>query len=522
VHNLIFKRVCMTSRSNIRICVPLCAETFAELEQLTSQAANVADLIELRLDCLDEPELDVFQQRINGFVGALSIPVIITLRASEQGGHRQISMEQRREFWQNVIRPANALFDIEKDLCEEGFAEWAGVICSHHDFDRTPENLEEVYQQMAATPACILKIAIYAHDTIDCLPVFRLLTRAHEEGRELIALAMGDAGVATRILGPSRGSFLTFGALAQDAGTAPGQLTAERMKSIYHIDKISKQTRIYGLVGSPVMQSVSPHIHNVAFDSEGIDAVYLPLEVKNLRSFMERMVHPVSRELDWRLSGLSITAPHKLEVMQYLDWIDPHAKDIGAVNTVVVEADGLRGYNTDVDGLIGPLLDAIALTPNSKVAVIGAGGAANAAVWSLKERGASVALFARDPQKARSLAERFDVSYQPLESASFGSFDVVINATPLGSLGKQIDETPATSDQLRGVRLAYDMVYNPVETRFLREARNAGCQTLGGLEMLVAQAQLQFKLWTGQEAPKSVMHSAALRGLFQANFLSLP
>lgn len=504
----------MTSSSDIRICVPLCAETFAELERLTSQAANVADLIELRLDCLNERELGIFQQRINEFVGALSIPVIITLRASEQGGHRQISMEQRRQYWQQAIRPANALFDIEKDLCIAGhIADWAGVICSHHDFARTPEDLEKIYEQMAATQARILKIAVFAHDTIDCLPVFRILTRAHEEGRELIALAMGDAGVVTRILGPSRGSFLTFGALAQDAGTAPGQLTAERMKSVYHIDKINKQTRIYGLVGSPVMQSVSPHIHNAAFVAEGIDAVYLPLEVKNLRSFMERMVHPVSRGLDWRLSGLSITAPHKLEVMQYLDWIDPRAKDIGAVNTVVVEADRLRGYNTDVDGLIIPLLDAIALTPNSKVAVIGAGGAANAAVWSVKERGASVVIFARDPQKARSLAERFDVSYQPLNSASFGSFDVVINATPLGSFGKQIDETPATSDQLRGVRLAYDMVYNPVETRFLREARNAGCQTLGGLEMLVAQAQLQFKLWTGQEAPASVTHGAALRAL---------
>jgi len=226
-------------------------------------------------------------------------------------------------------------------------------------------------------------------------------------------------------------------------------------------------------------------------------------------------VHPVSRELDWPLSGLSITAPHKLEVMQYLDWIDPGAKEIGAVNTVVVEADGLRGYNTDVDGLIGPLLNAIALTADSKVALIGAGGAANAAIWSLRKQGVRVVGFARDPQKARPLAEMFDVSYMPLDSASFASFDVVINATPLGSLGKQIDETPATGVQLRGSRLAYDLVYNPIETRFLREARSVGCRTLGGLEMLVTQAQMQFKLWTGKEAPSSVMHSAVVRALAQ-------
>jgi len=506
----------MTSHSNIRICVPLCAETIAELEQLTAQAANVADLIELRLDCLHERELAVVQQRITRFFGRLSMPVIITLRSSEQGGHREMSMAQRRQYWQQAIRPANALFDIEKDFCTaEHVADWDGVICSHHDFTGTPENIEEVYEQMSATPARILKIAVFAHDTVDCLPVFRLLTRAYEEGRELIALAMGDAGVATRILGPSRGSFLTYGAVAQDAATAPGQLTGERLRSVYHIDKINKQTQIYGLVGSPVMQSVSPHIHNAAFAAEGIDAVYLPLEVKNLQSFIERLVHPTSRELDWRLSGLSITAPHKLDVMQYLDWIDPRAKEIGAVNTVVVDAEGLRGYNTDVDGFIQPLLKAIDLNAGSKVAVIGAGGAANAAIWSLKDKRLNVTLFARDPQKAHSLVERFDVSYKPLDSANFASFDVVVNATPLGSLGKQMDQTPAIVDQLRDARLAYDLVYNPIETRFLREARSAGCQTLGGLEMLVAQAQLQFKLWTGKAAPASVMHSAAVRALAQ-------
>jgi 3-dehydroquinate dehydratase / shikimate dehydrogenase len=497
-----------------RICVPLCAKTFAELERLSSESVAIADLIELRLDCLDEEQLAVAQQCVIQLAAQLPVPLIITLRPAEQGGQREIPFARRREYWDKLRKPTTSWFDIEKDLCESSFdMDWSRVICSHHDFSGVPKNLDDIYDEMAQTPAAILKIAVRADDTVDCLPLFKLLDRARNEGRELIAVSMGDAGVATRILGPSRGSFLTYGALKPARGTAPGQLTAQQLKSVYRISEIDERTRVYGLAGSPVMHSISPDVHNAAFEAEKINGVYLPFEVKNIRSFIERLVHPASRELDLRISGLSVTAPHKLEVMQFLDWIDSRATDIGAVNTVIVEDDQLRGYNTDVDGFIEPLLKAIELTANSKVAVIGAGGAANAAIWSLKEKGAKVVLFARDPQKARLLAERFRVSLERLDDASLASFDVVINATPLGSSGKQVDQTPVTAAQLRGVRLAYDLVYNPIETRFLREAASVGCQTLGGLEMLVAQAQLQFNLWTGQEAPASVMQSAAVQAL---------
>ena len=503
----------MALANHIRICVPVCAKTFGELEQLAREAANVADLIELRLDCLEEQELATAQEKINQLAADLSTPLIITLRPSEQGGHREMSFEQRRQYWQETNLPANAFFDIEKDLCLAGqVPDWSQVICSHHDFAGVPENIEQLYELMAATPARILKIAIFANDTVDCLPVFRLLRRASDEGRELIALAMGDAGLCTRVLGPSRGSFLTYGSSEEGTNTAPGQLTVERMKSVYRIQKIDRQTAVYGLIGSPVMHSVSPHIHNAAFKSEDINAVYMPFEVKNLKSFIQQMAHPDSRELDWQMMGISITAPHKLDVMQYLDWIEPRAQEVGAVNTIVIDGNKLLGYNTDADGFIRPLLKAIDLDGKARVAVIGAGGAANAALWSLKQKGFEVVLFARDVEKARLLAERFDVSCEPL-GASFEGFDVVINATPLGSFGPLVDQTAATSDQLRGVKIVYDLVYNPIETRFMREAKRAGCKTLGGLEMLVAQARLQFKLWTGREAPEAAMRKAALRGL---------
>jgi shikimate dehydrogenase len=253
-------------------------------------------------------------------------------------------------------------------------------------------------------------------------------------------------------------------------------------------------------------------MHNAAFRSAGIDGVYLPLEVRDVKSFIERMVHPRTRELDWNVRGLSVTAPHKSAVMEFLDWIDPTAQEIGAVNTIVVDDDKLRGFNTDAAGFIEPLLKVFDSLSGLRGAVIGAGGAARAAVWALLKHQASITLFARDVHKARSLGQVFDVSYESLSSASFADYDLVINATPLGS-GELIDQTPVTEEQLAGARVAYDLVYNPIETRFLQEAGKAGCKTVRGLEMLIAQAENQFKLWTGQTAPVNVMLDAAVDAL---------
>ena len=218
---------------------------------------------------------------------------------------------------------------------------------------------------------------------------------------------MGNAGIATRILGPSRGAFLTYGSLEDESATAPGQVNARQLRSVYHIDEINEETMICGLVGLPVMHSVSPHMHNAAFAAAGINGVYLPLEVRDITAFVKRMVHPKTREIDWNLRGLSVTAPHKSSVMELLDWIDPEAQEIGAVNTVVIEGHELHGYNTDVHGLIEPLRERVGSLADASVAVIGAGGAARAAVWALKRDGANVTVFARDPSKGRTACRSF-------------------------------------------------------------------------------------------------------------------
>jgi shikimate dehydrogenase len=241
--------------------------------------------------------------------------------------------------------------------------------------------------------------------------------------------------------------------------------------------------------------------------------VYIPFEVHDAVEFLRRMVHPKTRELDWDLKGLSVTAPHKSVVMKQLDWIDPACREIGACNTVVVRGDQLFGYNTDAAGFIAPLRDALGTIRDARCALVGAGGAARACVWALKQEGADVTVFARDKSTAEFLAKTFGIQGQEFPAASFKGFDVVINATPLGTRGEGEHESIATAEQLRGVRLAYDLVYNPSATKFLREAALAGCYVVGGVEMLLAQAVEQFKLWTGKQPDFEVMRATAVRRL---------
>lgn len=491
----------MNDGRSVRVCVPVCARNFAELAEACERAGAWADVVELRLDCIEENL--VFE--IEKFISRVSHPIILTFRPAEQGGYRVLGRSEREAFWKRDLR-TSFLFDIEEDLVRTSSFDWPRVIVSHHDFSGMPDDLEEIYERMAATPARIVKIAVRANDITDCIRVFHLLARARNENRELIAIAMGNAGVATRVLGPSRGAYLTYGSLEDESATAPGQINARELRSVYRIDEIDDDSMICGLVGLPVMHSVSPHMHNAAFAAVGVNGVYLPLEVRDVEPFIKRMVHPRTRELDWNLRGLSVTAPHKLNVIEFLDWVHPGAQEIGAVNTIIVKGHELHGYNTDVHGLIEPLVERVGPVKNLSVAVLGAGGAARAAVWALKRDQAKVTLFARDPLKARSVSEDFAVPCELLSTASFAGYDVVINATP---------QAPARAEQLAGAGLVYDLIYNPIETEFLKEGRKAGCATLGGLPMLVAQARLQFQLWTGKTPATNIMHDAAIAALGQ-------
>ncbi|MDQ2937903.1 MAG: shikimate dehydrogenase, partial [Acidobacteriota bacterium] len=452
---------------------------------------------------------------LNSLLNNIPRPVIVTYRPAEQGGRHHLDAKSRLVFWL-FKRPNADFFDIEFDVATapsllqyDKDIDWGRVICSYHNFHRVPPNLLQIYDRMLSSPAQILKIAVQADDATDCIQVLQLLERARKDGREMIAIAMGSAGVATRILGPSRGAFLTYAALEDEKATAPGQISARELREVYRIEKIDQLTQIFGLIGFPVTHSMSPQMHNAAFDAVEINGVYIPFEVRDLEGFIKRMLHPRTREISWNMRGISVTAPYKTAVMDHLDWIEPAAKEIGAVNTILVVDDALQGYNTDAIGFLKPLKGKFAELRDLRCVVIGSGGAASAAAWGLNQEGAKVTIFARDGKKAASLAAKFGATSASLDESEFQGFDVVINATPLGTVGEFESGTPATARQLRGARLVYDLVYNPSETKFLREAREAGCERLGGLSMLVAQAAEQFRLWSGVDAPERVMFDAA-------------
>lgn len=496
-----------TYSDSVKICIPVGAAEFDEFRTLCERAAGMADVVELRLDYLREIDFE----KLFSLIHSIECQTLLTFRPKEQGGRSNANLKERLQFWSKAKNLPVSFFDFELDLAEalkdEKEIDWQRVIISHHDFEKTPDDLEMLYERMSQTPAYIIKIATQANDITDCLAHFRLLERAKSEGRELIPIAMGEAGKITRILAPSRGAFLIYAALDDEQATAPGQVTAKDLRELYRVNQINEQTKIIGLMGQPVSHSLSPHTHNAAFESCEVDSVYLLFDVGDISSFLTRIVKTQTREVDLNFRGLSVTAPHKQTVMKQLDWIDGTAKEIGAVNTIVIENDLLRGYNTDAKGFIEPLKNVYGNLRDARCALIGAGGAARAAVWALRREGANVTIFVRDVEKAKE----FDVNVKLLSDSKFSGFDIVVNTTPLGTKGKLENETPATAEQLYGVGLIYDLVYNPLTTRFMREAQVVNVPTIGGLAMLVAQAMEQFKLWTGLDAPMDVMSRAAVQ-----------
>lgn len=506
-----------TLTTSALICVPITEPRVAHLLAALNEAEQVGDAIELRLDYLPADILPRATAELRSRLVQISKPLILTFRPREQGGQRDLSLQDRRNFWRSLppdIVQTIAFADFEMDLVESFANEqppvpWEKIICSWHNFDETPDDLLARYEQMAASSAAVVKIATQARRINDCARIFKLLEHARGK-KPVIALAMGLPGVMTRVLALSRGALLTFGALRQGAESAAGQPTADELNNLYRIKQLTLESEIYGVIGQPVGHSRSPLMHNAALKALNRNGVYLPFEVDDIGSFIYGFVHPKTSKMKWNLRGLSVTIPHKLGIIHCLDHLDQTAAAIGAVNTVVVAGDQLHGYNTDVTGALRPL-DELIDVRGARVAVLGAGGAARAVCYGLRERGAEVTIYARDVRKAEPLAAEFNARTAQIESfneSPDGTADIIINCTPIGMHGHSEGQSPIEAERLRGVKLVYDLIYTPEETALLRAAKQAGCQTLGGLAMLVAQAAEQFRLWTGEEAPVEVMRQA--------------
>jgi shikimate dehydrogenase len=256
---------------------------------------------------------------------------------------------------------------------------------------------------------------------------------------------------------------------------------------------------MFAVFGNPVVHSLSPVMHNAAFAATGVNGMYAAIRVKDIRPAMAGM-----RALGFR--GASITIPHKEAVLACLDYIDPDARRIKAVNTIVNDDGSLKGFNTDGYGILRALAEKIPIN-GRRVGILGAGGAARAVAYSVIQEGAAATIFNRSREKGEALAADLGLDFRALSEFAAERIDILVNTTPVGMFPREQD-TPLTAEQLRPGLVVMDIVYNPVKTRLLREAEAAGCVTIDGLSMFVYQGVRQFELWTGLEAPVEIMRMA--------------
>jgi 3-dehydroquinate dehydratase/shikimate dehydrogenase len=492
-----------------KICISTCARTAAELFDQIRRAGGLADIVEVRFDCLDDDPLETVKE-----LPEISSEYLFTFRPSEQGGNSEISGSQRIDFWTSPDLPP-ASIDLEEDIRGVTGGQRT-VIRSFHDFSGSNNDLREIYERLRSLSPIVVKIAVSVADISDTIPVWKLLEQAASDKQAIIPIGMGEAGKSTRILGLARGAYMTYASLNTGSETAPGQISADDLIDVYRVKELDTSTDVYGIIAGDTSYSVSPYMHNAAFKAAGLNSVFVPLQVTDLAQFVRRMVAPASREVDLKFKGFSVTNPHKQAIIPHLDEIDPAAREIGAVNTVKIVDGRLHGYNTDAEGFKRPLKNKFGDLSGAKAAVIGAGGAARACIYSLLKEKANVTVFARDLRKAETLATDLEIPIRQIDNdggEDFRGSDIVVNTTPIGTKGKSVNETVATAEQLRGVKLVYDLTYNPLETRLIREAAAAGAETLGGMEMLVAQGERQFEIWTGLPAPAVEMRAAVIKRL---------
>jgi shikimate dehydrogenase len=305
---------------------------------------------------------------------------------------------------------------------------------------------------------------------------------------------MGTPGLATRVLPEHVGSCWTYGG----DGVAPGQVSVDRLRDEFRVGRVGASTPVYAVVGRPIGHSVSPAMHNAAFAATGVDGVYIPCEASDFDDFLA-----LADALG--IAGASVTAPFKEDAART-------AGQGGALNTLRRRDGGWDGTNTDVEGFLAPL--AGEALEGRRAAIVGAGGSARSVVSGLVSRGARVSVHARRPEAAQALADAAHVTAGPWPVPR-GSWDLLVNTTPVGT-HPDVDRSPVDAPDLpSGLdgALVYDLVYNPRPTRLLRDAAAAGCRTLDGLDMLVAQAVRQFLWWTGVTPEARVLREAAERRL---------
>jgi 3-dehydroquinate dehydratase/shikimate dehydrogenase len=490
-----------------RICIAL---GFPDLDRLLEHARREAEagesFLEFRLDYLEHPERGA--EAIHTFLAQYPDCIVLaTCRRHQNRGKFNGSIEEEIHVLDMAVTAGAQAVDVEIESAESAAARLglfrgrARIIISYHNYEATPQ-LDMLVNRMTRIPADGYKVVTTARKPSD---YGRVLTLAKAHPRTpLVLLAMGELGFPSRVLSTAFGGMYTYAAPTASQGTAAGQVCARQLRHLYRVEKLSRASKIYGVIADPVRHSISPAVHNRAFQYRRMEAVYLPFlvapaQMRDFFALAERL--PVA--------GFSVTIPHKQKILRYLDIVDPLARRIGAVNTVWRRAGKWRGANTDAIGVTIPLAREMRLH-NATVLIVGNGGAARSAACALSDAGARISLVGRNADRVRALAKICGAEPLLIEQIAGRSFAALVHATPLGMFPHVNecffpDRIPAD--------VVLDMVYNPLETELIRRAREQGKTVIRGMQMFIEQAVRQFEIWTGEQAPRPVMEKAALEAL---------
>jgi 3-dehydroquinate dehydratase/shikimate dehydrogenase len=499
-------------RSRIgKVCVAIIGSTAAEMLEKASTVVKETPFLEFRLDYLEKPLLALPKLK-QFFTDNTAATGIATCRRTANGGKFSGSVAAEIEILSKAASSGFHIVDVELEsatamkkgelqkLRDTGVA----LIISHHDFTAT-KDLEGIYKRIVPFQPDFIKIVPTAKSLVDNVTLMRFIERM-EDHSNIIGICMGDAGIISRVLGVRAGSAFTFAAASIGEETGPGQIAARTLIETYRIDQVDAATKVYGVAGNPIRSSLSPIMMNTAFRRETVNAVYLALQATKLSDLL-KLVHEIP------IQGLSVTMPLKQEIMAHLEKTDPLSAKIGACNTVLRAQDGkLYGFNTDVAGITGPLEKRLSLR-GAKVLVLGAGGAARAAVFGLRDKGAEVFILNRTAETAQKLARQSGSKTIKKDAVSKTTFDVIVNATPIGMAGIKAPQLLEAKDL--NTKLVFDLVYNPLETPLLRLARQKSIPIVTGIEMFVQQGARQFEIFTGKPAPEEEMLRVVIHSLKQ-------
>ncbi len=516
-----------------KLAVPIAAKDLGQAaRQIKVARAAGAEMLELRTDYLENLSVDLVKKLIAEAKSApgQELPTIVTCRDVRQGGAIDYPLQLRVDVLTSALKAGVEFIDFEyenflsienQEKIKAALSQNSKgrLILSAHNFETKLDNITKLHRQITALrPAAIPKLVYTANHINDCFDAFDLL---HSTSGERIVFCMGDAGLISRILAKKLDSFVTFASIDDKSATAPGQLTIEQFKKLYRYDFINSSTELYGVIGSPVAHSLSPAVHNACFAETRADKLYLPLLVEaGASQFNQFMDNVLSRS--WLgLRGFSITIPHKQNALDYVrrnhGFIGPLAEKIGAVNTLLIEADGkLSAYNTDYAGALDAITSVMKISRASlkalPVAVIGAGGVARAIVAGLRDAGAQIRIYNRTVERGRKLAADFNCDFAPLDNLPNIDAKLLINCTSIG-MHPDTDAAPLPKECLKKDMAVFDTVYNPAETLLLKQAKAAGAKTIDGLSMFINQAAAQFKLFTGQNADPELMRKTIREAL---------